>query len=69
MTRHLGSLTSWPLLEYTGPVGREIRGRAVYERELFLVNVKHNAVYTAVQNTYNYCIPTLTVPISVSNKN
>ena len=34
MTWHLGSWTSCPLSEYTGPVGREMRGRAVYEKEL-----------------------------------
>ena len=43
MTRHLGSLTSCPLSEYTGPVGREMRGRAVYMRKsCYLVNVIRN---------------------------
>ena len=32
MTRHLGSLASFPLSAYIGPAGREISGRAAHEK-------------------------------------
>ena len=44
MTRHLGSLTSFPLSEYIGPVGREMRGRAAQEK--VVIFVMHDTIFS-----------------------
>ena len=61
MTRHLGRLTSFPLSAYKGPVGREMRGRAVQEKVVIWFN-SFMIQYTAGHDIYNYCIITLAVP-------